>query len=240
MFAVAGFSAVSGASSAAAAVFAKVAIPEMLQAKYDKRLAAGVCAAGATLDSLIPPSTLLVVYGIITEQSIGRLLVAGFVPGIFSAFVYAVIITWRCWRQPELGPRIRGYTWPQRVQSLPGTTPIFLVILDHFPQHVFPGARPRPKPARRAPSGARLRAEGRYQARRVAPVPAILPKLTVMIFTVIRGVLIFVRFWAFGMPEEVSCWVTDLAPPPLKDPAGDSSAVLRPRHLSSKASACSR
>ena len=85
VFAVAGFSAVSGASSAAAAVFAKVAIPEMLRAKYDKRLAAGVCAAGATLDSLIPPSTLLVVYGIITEQSIGKLLIAGFVPGIVSA-----------------------------------------------------------------------------------------------------------------------------------------------------------
>ena len=102
---------------AAAAVFAKVAIPEMLRAKYDKQLAAGVCAAGATLDSLIPPSTLLVVYGIVTEQSIGTLLVAGFVPGIVSAFVYAAIITWRCWRQPELGPRITGYTWPQRFQS---------------------------------------------------------------------------------------------------------------------------
>ena len=110
VFAVAGFSAVSGASSAAAAVFAKVAIPEMLRAKYDKRLAAGVCAAGATLDSLIPPSTLLVVYGIITEQSIGKLLIAGFVPGIVSALVYAMIITWRCWRNPELGPRITGYS----------------------------------------------------------------------------------------------------------------------------------
>ena len=121
VFAVAGFSAVSGASSAAAAVFAKVAIPEMLRAKYDKKLAAGICAAGATLDSLIPPSTLLVVYGIVTEQSIGKLLIAGFVPGIFSAFVYALIITYRCWRNPELGPRITGYTWPQRFTSLPPT-----------------------------------------------------------------------------------------------------------------------
>src|SRR4029450_4306791 len=87
VYAVAGFSAVSGANTAAAAVFAKVAIPEMLRAGYNKRLAAGVVAAGATLDSLIPPSALLVVYGIITEQSVGKLLVAGFAPGIFSAFV---------------------------------------------------------------------------------------------------------------------------------------------------------
>ncbi len=141
-FAVAGFSAVSGASSAAAAVFAKVAIPEMLRAKYDKRLAAGVCAAGATLDSLIPPSTLLVVYGIITEQSIGKLLIAGFVPGIVSALVYALIITWRCWRQPELGPRITGYSWPQRFQSLPSTSPIFLVILIIFFSMYFGWATP--------------------------------------------------------------------------------------------------
>ncbi len=92
VYAVAGFSAVSGANTAAAAVFAKVAIPEMLKAGYNKRLAAGVVAAGATLDLLIPPSALLVVYGIITEQSVGKLLVAGFAPGIFSAFVYTAII----------------------------------------------------------------------------------------------------------------------------------------------------
>src|SRR5690606_14137085 len=70
VFAVAAFSAVSGASTAAAAVFSKVAIPEMLKARYSRRLAAGVVAAGSTLDSLIPPSALLVIYGIIVEQSI--------------------------------------------------------------------------------------------------------------------------------------------------------------------------
>ena len=151
VFAVAGFSAVSGASSAAAAVFAKVAIPEMLRAKYDKRLAAGVCAAGATLDSLIPPSTLLVVYGIITEQSIGKLLIAGFVPGLVSALVYALIITWRCWRNPELGPRITGYSWMQRAESLPATTPIFLVILIIFLSMYFGWATP-PRRVHSAPS----------------------------------------------------------------------------------------
>ncbi len=128
VYAVAGFSAVSGANTAAAAVFSKVAIPEMLKAGYSKRLAAGVVAAGSTLDSLIPPSALLVVYGIIVEESIGKLLIAGFVPGIFSALVYTAIISIMCTRNPSLGRPIRGYTWGQRFASLPGTFPIVLVI----------------------------------------------------------------------------------------------------------------
>jgi tripartite ATP-independent transporter DctM subunit len=216
VFAVAGFSAVSGASSAAAAVFAKVAIPEMLRALYDRRLAAGVVAAGATLDSLIPPSTLLVVYGIITEQSIGKLLIAGFVPGLFSALVYALIITYRCWRNPELGPRITGYTWPQRFRSLPGTTPIFLVILIIFLSMYFGWATPTEAGALGAfcVFGFALRQGiSRGELRQCLLDSA---RLTVMIFTVIWGVLIFVRFLSFsGLPEEASRWVTELNVPPL-------------------------
>jgi tripartite ATP-independent transporter DctM subunit len=216
VFAVAGFSAVSGASSAAAAVFAKVAIPEMLRAKYDKRLAAGVCAAGATLDSLIPPSTLLVVYGIITEQSIGKLLIAGFVPGLVSALVYALIITWRCWCNPELGPRITGYSWPQRFQSLPGTTPIFLVILIIFLSMYFGWATPTEAGALGAFSVFVFALRNGIKRAELRQCLLDSAKLTVMIFTVIWGVLIFVRFLGYsGMPEEVSRWVTSLNVVPI-------------------------
>lgn len=216
VFAVAGFSAVSGASSAAAAVFAKVAIPEMLGAKYDKKLAAGVVAAGATLDSLIPPSTLLVVYGIITEQSIGKLLVAGFVPGLVSALVYAVIITIRCWRQPELGPRITGYTWPQRFQSLPGTTPIFLVILIIFLSMYFGWATPTEAGALGAFSVFVFALKNGISRGELRQCLLDSAKLTAMIFTVIWGVLIFVRFLGFsGLPEEVSRWVGGLGVSPF-------------------------
>ena len=113
----------SGATTAAAAVFARVAIPEMLKAGYDQRLAAGVVAAGATLDSLIPPSALLVVYGIIVEASIGKLLIAGFVPGIISAICYSIIVVIWCMWNPDAGKPIRGYTWGERFASLPGTLP---------------------------------------------------------------------------------------------------------------------
>ena len=81
VFSTAGFAAVSGASVATSAVFARVAIPEMLKMGYDKRFAAGVVAAGGTLASLIPPSAILVIYAIIVEQDVGTLLMAGFIPG---------------------------------------------------------------------------------------------------------------------------------------------------------------
>ncbi|MDG1008479.1 MAG: TRAP transporter large permease subunit, partial [Amylibacter sp.] len=84
VFATAGFAAVSGASVATAAVFARIAIPEMLKVGYNKQFAAGVVAAGGTLASLIPPSAILVIYAIIVEQDVGKLLLAGFIPGLFS------------------------------------------------------------------------------------------------------------------------------------------------------------
>jgi len=87
VFATAGFAAVSGASVATAAVFARIAIPEMLKIGYNKQFAAGVVAAGGTLASLIPPSAILVIYAIIVEQDVGKLLLAGFIPGAFSALV---------------------------------------------------------------------------------------------------------------------------------------------------------
>ena len=89
VFAAAAFGAISGASTATAAVFARVAIPEMLRHRYSPSLAAGVVAAGGTLASLIPPSGILVIYAIIVEESVGALLIAGIVPGVFSAVVYA-------------------------------------------------------------------------------------------------------------------------------------------------------
>jgi len=216
VFAVAGFSAVSGASSAAAAVFAKVAIPEMLRANYSRRLAAGVCAAGATLDSLIPPSTLLVVYAIIVEESVGKLLIAGFVPGLFSALAYAAIITFRCWRDPSLGPAITGYNWGQRFSSLPGTAPIVLVILIVFLSMYYGWATPTEAGALGAFCVFIFALRNGIQRGEIRQCLLDTAKLTVMIFTVIWGVMIFVRFLSFtGLPEEISRWVTGLDVSPI-------------------------
>ncbi|MBL4574578.1 MAG: TRAP transporter large permease subunit, partial [Opitutaceae bacterium] len=106
IFATAGFAAVSGASTATAAVFARVAIPDMLKYGYDRRLAAGVVAAGGTLATLIPPSAILVIYAIIVEESVGALLLAGFLPGVVSALIYALIIIAWAKLNPELAPSV--------------------------------------------------------------------------------------------------------------------------------------
>jgi tripartite ATP-independent transporter DctM subunit len=128
VFATAGFAAVSGASVATSAVFARIAIPEMLKVGYDKRFAAGVVAAGGTLASLIPPSAILVIYAIIVEQDVGKLLLAGFIPGAFSALIYGGLIVTLALVLPKFGPPVRGYTWKQRFASIPPAFPIFFVV----------------------------------------------------------------------------------------------------------------
>jgi C4-dicarboxylate transporter DctM subunit len=128
VFATAGFAAVSGASVATSAVFARIAIPEMLKIGYDKRFAAGVVAAGGTLASLIPPSAILVIYAIIVEQDVGKLLLAGFIPGAFSALIYAMLIVTIAMAVRNFGPPVSGFTWYQRLVSLPPALPIFIVV----------------------------------------------------------------------------------------------------------------
>ena len=128
IFAAAGFAAVSGASTATAAVFSRIAIPELLRFKYQPGIAAAVVAAGGTLASLIPPSAIMVVYGIITETSIGGLLLAGFIPGLISAILYASIIVIRFKINPALGEAVPGISWHERFVTLPDALPIVFVI----------------------------------------------------------------------------------------------------------------
>lgn len=216
VMAAAGFAAVSGASTATAAVFARVAIPDMLKAGYDKRLAAGVVAAGGTLAALIPPSALLVIYAIIVEESVGALLVAGFLPGLVSALVYAAMIVIMAKINPNLGRPITGYSWRQRWKSLPGTTPIFAVILIIFSAMYFGWATPTEAGA----LGAfvvfviALVRGMRWHGLRQALLET--AKLSVMIFSIIWGVLLFVRFLGFaGLPDAFAKWVVSLPLPPL-------------------------
>jgi tripartite ATP-independent transporter DctM subunit len=98
------FAAASGSSVATAAAMSRIAVPEMLRAGYDKALATGSVAAAGTLGSLIPPSILMILYGIFTQTSIGSLFLAGFVPGIISALIYMGMIVVRSKLNPSLAP----------------------------------------------------------------------------------------------------------------------------------------
>ncbi|HKL46119.1 MAG TPA: TRAP transporter large permease [Roseovarius sp.] len=221
VFATAGFAAVSGASVATAAVFARIAIPEMLKIGYDKRFAAGVVAAGGTLASLIPPSALLVIYAIIVEQDVGKLLLAGFIPGVFSAFVYGALIIGLALTIKGFGPPVGGFTWRERFVSLPPALPIVFVVVTiiFFVYNPF-GGDAWGTPTEGGAIGAFVVfLMALYRGMRWPELKDALletAKLSVMIFTIIWGVLIYVRFLGFAdLPSAFADWITSLTVSPM-------------------------
>jgi len=112
------FSAISGSSIATAATMSKVAMPEMRRYRYADSLATASIAAGGTLGILIPPSVILVIYGLLTEQSIGKLFMAGFIPGFIGILFYTLAVYFVVTRNPSLGPAGERTAWPQRLLAL--------------------------------------------------------------------------------------------------------------------------
>ncbi|SLN15680.1 Sialic acid TRAP transporter permease protein SiaT [Roseovarius albus] len=221
VFATAGFAAVSGASVATSAVFARIAIPEMLAIGYDKRFAAGVVAAGGTLASLIPPSAILVIYAIIVEQDVGKLLLAGFIPGAFSAVVYGLLIIGMAVTIKGFGPPVTGFTWKERFTALPPALPIVFVVVTiiFFVYNPF-GGDAWGTPTEGGAIGAFVVfLMALYRGMRWAELKDALletAKLSVMIFTIIWGVLIYVRFLGFAeLPSAFSDWITSLTLSPM-------------------------
>ncbi|MCK0139487.1 TRAP transporter large permease [Aliiroseovarius sp. F47248L] len=221
VFATAGFAAVSGASVATSAVFARIAIPEMLAIGYDKRFAAGVVAAGGTLASLIPPSAILVIYAIIVEQDVGKLLLAGFIPGAFSAVVYGLLIIGMAMIIKGFGPPVTGFTWKERFTALPPALPIVFVVVTiiFFVYNPF-GGDAWGTPTEGGAIGAFVVfLMALYRGMRWSELKDALletAKLSVMIFTIIWGVLIYVRFLGFaGLPSAFSDWITSLTLSPM-------------------------
>jgi len=216
VIATAGFAAVSGASTATAAVFSRVAIPDMLRYGYDRRLAAGVVAAGGTLATLIPPSAILVIYAIIVEESVGALLLAGFLPGIVSALIYVALIVIVVKLRPDLGPAVRGYTWGDRVRALPGVLPVVIVVSIVVSAIYLGWATPTEAGALGSFVVFALALWRRTKWRTLKDALMETAKLTVMIFSLIWGVLVFVRFLGFsGLPAAFTEFITTLDVPPL-------------------------
>jgi tripartite ATP-independent transporter DctM subunit len=129
IIACAGFAALSGSSVAAAATMGKVALPEMRRYRYDPRLATGSIAAGGTLGILIPPSTVLIVYALLTEQSIGRLFLAGFLPGLLLTLLFVATVFIVSMLNPEAGPAGERQTLRQRLSVLVGSGAFLLIVI---------------------------------------------------------------------------------------------------------------
>ncbi|MAF48612.1 MAG: C4-dicarboxylate ABC transporter [Rhodospirillaceae bacterium] len=129
-FACAGFAAASGSSVATSAAMGRIAIPEMIRQGYDKGLATGVVTSAGTLGALIPPSILFILYGIFAEQSITRLLIAGILPGLLTAGIYAVMIVARCKANPALAPKLdEQVSTAEKWNSLAPIWPLLLLIV---------------------------------------------------------------------------------------------------------------
>ena len=123
------FAAVCGSSLATGATMAKVAIPEMQKYGYDPRLATGSVAAGGTLGILIPPSIGFIIYGLLTEESIGKLFMAGILPGILLSALFLLAIIIQCRLNPKIGPKIEPTAWTTKIKSLYGTWPMLALFV---------------------------------------------------------------------------------------------------------------
>ena len=129
VIACSGFAAICGSTAATAATMGKIALPEMKKYGYDDTLATGTVAASGTLGILIPPSTILIVYGILTEESIGKLFMAGVLPGILLSLAFVATVAILCLRNPRLGPPGTPISWTAKFKAINGIVEAVILFL---------------------------------------------------------------------------------------------------------------
>jgi tripartite ATP-independent transporter DctM subunit len=217
VLACAGFGAICGSSIATAATMSKVAYPPMKKLGYADYLSTGVIAAGGTLGIMIPPSTILVIYGIVTETHIGKLFAAGVLPGLLCAGLLMACVAWITWRDPAAGPAGARTPWPQRWRALRdiwGVALLVVVVLGGIYGGVFT-----------ATEGAGIGASGAFffaLARRALGWRMLYEVLlesartTAMLFTILIAAMLFSSFVNFTtMPGDLRDWIQHLGLPPL-------------------------
>ena len=215
--ACAGFGAICGSSIATAATMAKVAYPPMKELGYSDRLATGAIAGGGTLGILIPPSTLMVIYGVLTETNIGKLFAAGVLPGILATILLCLAVQWIVSVDPASGPRGERSRWGERWRALKGVWAVlalFIVVMGGIYGGVFT-----------ATEGAGMGAFGALcfaLARRTLSWRTLLDSLvesartTAMLFAILTGALMFAEFVNYTtMPGDLKDLVTSLNLSPI-------------------------
>jgi C4-dicarboxylate transporter DctM subunit len=212
-----GFGSICGSSIATAATMSRVAYPQMKAHGYKDTLATGAIASGGTLGILIPPSTILVIYGIITETDIGRLFIAGILPGLVAITCLCLAVVFVTWRDPEAGPPAERYTARQRlsaVKNIWGVALLFVLVIGGIYGGVFT-----------ATEGAGVGAAGAFLfalARRTLTPKLLMEVLmestrtTAMLFTILIGAMIFTSFINFTtMPADLRDFVLQFSPHPI-------------------------
>ena len=217
ILACAGFGSICGSSIATAATMSKVAYPPMKKLGYADYLSTGVIAAGGTLGIMIPPSTILVIYGIVTETNIGKLFAAGVLPGLLCAGLLMSGVAWITWRDPLAGPAGERTPWRQRWRALRdiwGVAVLVVVVLGGIYGGVFT-----------ATEGAGIGASGAFffaLARRALTWRVLFEVLvesartTAMLFTILIAAMLFSGFVNFTtMPGDLKDWILSQGFSPL-------------------------
>ncbi len=212
-----GFGSICGSSIATAATMSRVAYPEMRKHGYSDELSTGAIASGGTLGILIPPSTVLVIYGIITETNIGKLFIAGILPGLLAITLLCLAVVFVTWRNPEAGPPAERHTWGERMRALGnvwGVVVLFILVIGGIYGGVFT-----------ATEGAGVGAAGAFLfalLRRTLTWKLLLEILmesartTAMLFTILIGAMIFTSFVNFTtMPADLREFVVQFSPNPI-------------------------
>ena len=212
----AAFAAICGSTSATAAAMGTVALPQMKRYGYDDSLATGCVASAGTLGILIPPSALLIIYGIIAEQSIGKLFIAGLLPGLLLAFAFVVTIFVICWRNPKLGPPGPATTFREKMKAIPAFGEvgiIFVIVLGGLMTGWFSATQAGGAGAGTVALFGLVKRSLAWRNLVEAAEDTLL--ISCMVMFVIFGATLFGRFMAVTrLPFVLSTWIGGLALPP--------------------------
>ena len=215
--ACAGFGAICGSSIATAATMSKVAYPSMKKLGYSDALSTGVIAAGGTLGIMIPPSTIMVIYGIVTETHIGKLFAAGVFPGILTAILLMLAVVIMTSRDPEHAPAGEKFTWAQRMEALRGIRGVLLLVIVVL-GGIYGGIFTATEGAGMGAAGAFLFAWARKALtwRSLIDILVESARTTGMLFTLLIAATIFANFVNFTtMPSDLKEWITHLGLSPV-------------------------
>lgn len=211
-----GFAVLSGSSTAAAAAMSRISMPEMRRYGYDEGFALGVIAIGGTLSILIPPSLPLIIYGVLTETSIGKLFLAGIVPGLITAAGYLVVILVVVRLRPGLAPPTERFASSERWSVVPRVWPAMLLVLLVL-GGIYSGAITATEAAAVGATGALLISLfwGGLRVREIGEALGATLRATTMIFAIIIGAMIFGYFLAIvQIPQMLVGFVGGLSLPP--------------------------
>jgi tripartite ATP-independent transporter DctM subunit len=212
-----GFAAICGSTAATAATMGSIALPEMKKYKYDDKLATGTVASAGTLGILIPPSTVLIVYGILTEESIGKLFIAGIVPGVILTLLFVLTVVLLCWRQPNLAPAGPETTLKEKIVSLGGIVEAILLFLLTI-GGLFLGWFSPTQAGSIGAFGAFLIGLFRRKLKLARTVEALRDGLrtSCMVLFIVTGAAVFGHFLAISnIPFILADWVGGLPIPPM-------------------------